>query len=62
MDQWKGTNIGDEFLIFMVLLLQAVGFVFSKYIVENGFFLKSTALESTDTISKSNIAPYPVIL
>jgi len=56
-DQWKGTRIGEVFFIVMVLLVTDVGFVFSKYKVEKGFYLKSTVLPSTAIISRSSIAP-----
>jgi hypothetical protein len=44
-------------LIVIVLFELEVGLVFSKNIVEKGFFLKSTSLPSTAIISKSSLAP-----
>ena len=49
--------MGEEFLILMVLFTSLVGLVFSKNIVENGFYLKSMSLPSTALMSKSSIAP-----
>ena len=54
--------IGEEFLILIVLFDFEVGLVFSKNMVSNGFVLKSTSLLSTETISRSSIAPVPVTL